>query len=129
MTEEVTAVDLVQSQMLIAAGATLADLDLTQDSVEPRGETLVDSPEGGRHGFPAPSVTKEEILHSFFVPKLCNLCEHSPCVQVCPVGATFDAPDGAVQDPARVRHSAGVGSLTPRPGAAAPPVRSRRATA
>ena len=29
-------------------------------------------------------------------PKLCNLCEHPPCVQVCPVGATFDAPDGAV---------------------------------
>ena len=63
-----------------------------------RGETLVDCPEGGMHGFthvplPAP---KEEIQHSFFVPKLCNLCEHSPCTQVCPVGATFDAPDGAV---------------------------------
>jgi len=41
-------------------------------------------------------VPKEEILHSFFVPKLCNLCEHSPCAQVCPVGATFDSPDGAV---------------------------------
>jgi Fe-S-cluster-containing dehydrogenase component len=27
---------------------------------------------------------------------MCNLCHHSPCVQVCPVGATFDAPDGAV---------------------------------
>jgi tetrathionate reductase subunit B len=61
-----------------------------------RGETLVDCPNGGMHGFPAPPVPKEDILHSFFVPKLCNLCEHSPCVQVCPVGATFDAPDGAV---------------------------------
>ena len=65
-------------------------------SLEPRGETFVDSPNGGRNGFPEPPVPKEDVLHSFFVPKLCNLCEHSPCVQVCPVGATFDAPDGAV---------------------------------
>ncbi|MBI5383598.1 MAG: 4Fe-4S dicluster domain-containing protein [Verrucomicrobia bacterium] len=65
-------------------------------SGELRGETLVDCPNGGMRGFPVPSVPKEEIQHSFFVPKLCNLCEHSPCVQVCPVGATFDAPDGAV---------------------------------
>jgi tetrathionate reductase subunit B len=61
-----------------------------------RGEVLVDSPDGGMRGFPEPPVPKGEIQHSFFVPKLCNLCEHSPCVQVCPVGATFDAPDGAV---------------------------------
>src|SRR5918993_3777169 len=40
VTEEVTAVDLVQSQMLIAAGATLTDLELTQDSVQPRGFAL-----------------------------------------------------------------------------------------
>ena len=40
VTEEVTAVDLVQSQMLIAAGATLADLGLTQDSVRPQGFAL-----------------------------------------------------------------------------------------
>lgn len=65
-------------------------------SGDSRGETLVDCPEGGRHGFGEPSVPKEQIQHSFFVPKLCNLCEHSPCTQVCPVGATFDAPDGAV---------------------------------
>jgi tetrathionate reductase subunit B len=65
-------------------------------SGETRGETLVDSPEGGMHGFPESPIPKDQIEQSFFVPKLCNLCHHSPCVQVCPVGATFDAPDGAV---------------------------------
>ena len=39
------------------------------------------------------SKTKIKI---FFVPKLCNHCAHSPCVQVCPVGATFESPDGVV---------------------------------
>ena len=66
------------------------------DSGETRGEVIVDSPNGGINGFPAPPVPKEEILKSFFVPKLCNLCAKSPCSQVCPVGATFDTPDGAV---------------------------------
>jgi len=61
-----------------------------------RGEVLVDSPNGGRGGFPPTLVPRAEILKSFFVPKLCNLCEASPCTQVCPVGATFDTPDGAV---------------------------------
>ena len=65
-------------------------------SGDARGETFVDAPDGGMHGFPAPPVPKDQIQHSFFVPKLCNLCEHSPCTQVCPVGATFDSPDGAV---------------------------------
>ena len=27
---------------------------------------------------------------------MCNHCAHSPCVQVCPVGATFESPDGVV---------------------------------
>jgi Fe-S-cluster-containing dehydrogenase component len=61
-----------------------------------RGQTLVDSPDGGLHGVWEPAVGAEKIQHSFFVPRLCNLCQHSPCVQACPVGATFDAPDGAV---------------------------------
>ena len=66
------------------------------DSGKARGEVLVDSPNGGRGGFQQTLVPKQDILKSFFVPKLCNLCEASPCTQVCPVGATFDAPDGAV---------------------------------
>jgi tetrathionate reductase subunit B len=65
-------------------------------AAESRGEVLVDSPEGGIHGFNDAPVAKADILQTFFVPKLCNLCEHSPCVQSCPVGATFDTPDGAV---------------------------------
>lgn len=65
-------------------------------STETRGEVMVDSPNGGQQGFPPLNLPPEEIQHSFFVPKLCNLCKHSPCSQVCPVGATFDTPDGAV---------------------------------
>lgn len=61
-----------------------------------RGKTHVDCPNGGIKGYPESPVPKDQIQHSFFVPKLCNLCHHSPCVQVCPVGATFDSPDGAV---------------------------------
>ena len=53
----------------------------------------VESPDGGFHGFP---IRNDAGAKSFFVPKLCNHCAHSPCVQVCPVGATFVSPDGVV---------------------------------
>ena len=65
-------------------------------SIDARGQTLVDSPNGGLDGFPPSSLPKDSILRSFYVPKLCNQCTASPCVQACPVGATFDTPDGAV---------------------------------
>lgn len=53
----------------------------------------VDSPKGAMEGFPADS---QAGIKGFFVPKLCNHCADSPCVQVCPVGATFESPDGVV---------------------------------
>ena len=53
----------------------------------------VDSPDGGKNGFPPNSQSGGK---NFFVPKLCNHCVESPCTQVCPVGATFVSPDGVV---------------------------------
>lgn len=40
VTEEVTDVDLVQAQMLIASGSTLADLELAQESITVRGAAM-----------------------------------------------------------------------------------------
>jgi len=60
-----------------------------------REHPQVDSPNGGYDGFPK-QTRAEAGTKSFFVPKLCNHCTHSPCVQVCPVGATFESPDGVV---------------------------------
>lgn len=59
------------------------------------GSVTVDSPNGGEDGFTA--TTKQKgILRTFFVPKLCNQCQKPPCVQACPVGATYITGDGVI---------------------------------
>ncbi len=65
------------------------------------GQTHIDSPMAGRDGFIDPEVRDEaidpaEITKAFFVPKLCNQCDNPACVQVCPVGATYQTKDGVV---------------------------------
>ena len=63
--------------------------------IRTKGETIVESPNGGIDGFPELKADAD-ILKTFFVPKLCNQCSNPPCVQVCPVGATFKTRDGVI---------------------------------
>lgn len=65
--------------------------------IDTEDEVYVDSPDGGIHGYTEPRKDiPNPTRDTFFVPKLCNMCEEPSCVQVCPVGATFQTKDGFV---------------------------------
>lgn len=62
---------------------------------------VADSPKQARDGFIknnplGKEIPEDKIAKGFFVPKLCNQCDHPPCVEVCPAGATYKTSDGVV---------------------------------
>jgi Fe-S-cluster-containing dehydrogenase component len=63
--------------------------------IKRNGEVIVKTIETKPEAAAEPAVDRS-ILRTFFVPKLCNQCANPPCVQVCPVGATFQTDDGVV---------------------------------
>lgn len=71
------------------------------------GKVHADSPDAALHGFTSPGIVKgahhepvvpdpAQVAKTFFVPKLCNQCSSPACVQVCPVGATYQTASGVV---------------------------------
>jgi tetrathionate reductase subunit B len=56
----------------------------------------IDSPEGGLRGFPSTTAGVEGVHKAYYVPKMCNHCDETPCVQVCPFGASYKTPDGLI---------------------------------
>jgi Fe-S-cluster-containing dehydrogenase component len=72
--------------------------EITADPEHPQVDRVnVESPRGAIDSFQEDGIpADQEMAKAFFVPKLCNHCESSACTQVCPVGATFESPDGVV---------------------------------
>ena len=64
------------------------------------GVAFVDSVSWGETGpeslYPNARRNGQESAKNFFVPKLCNQCENPPCVQVCPVSATWKTENGVI---------------------------------
>ena len=91
-------VEACKAENNVPAGAVLLP-HLGRAVLDPRGRRghgRVISAKSRSSDSPSRTAEDPDVLRTFFVPKLCNQCEHSPCVQVCPVGATFATPDGAV---------------------------------
>jgi Fe-S-cluster-containing dehydrogenase component len=66
-------------------------------TVDDRDTVYVEAQNGGIDGSTRPRLTlPHPVRDTFFVPKLCNMCEEPACVEACPVGATYRTSDGFI---------------------------------
>jgi tetrathionate reductase subunit B len=78
-------------------GFTTSKIDLGFAPEEKEQKDLMGNPEeSSKPTRRFEDINPKDIEKAFFVPKLCNQCENPPCVQVCPVGATYQTADGVV---------------------------------
>jgi len=80
-------------------GFTTSKIDLgvgTEDGGNPNDILAKPEEHGPNAVHKFEEINPRDIDKAFFVPKLCNQCENPPCVQVCPVGATYQTADGVV---------------------------------
>jgi tetrathionate reductase subunit B len=79
-------------------GFITSKIDLGVGAEDSNPNDIMEKP--AEHGAPAvhkfEEINPRDIDKAFFVPKLCNQCDNPPCVQVCPVGATYQTADGVV---------------------------------
>ena len=71
------------------------DTHVHVDAVTDPGNIAVSDPANFIYQFDD-RYANANVEYSFFVPKMCNHCADPVCTQVCPKGATFTTPDGAV---------------------------------
>jgi len=60
------------------------------------GLTGFDRPETDAQWIRKVTLRNKQTNHSLSLPMMCQHCEHPPCVDVCPTGASFKRDDGIV---------------------------------
>ncbi|NOZ53227.1 MAG: 4Fe-4S dicluster domain-containing protein [Gammaproteobacteria bacterium] len=63
---------------------------------EENGLTGFDRPETDAQWIRKVTLRNKQTKHSLSLPMMCQHCEHPPCVDVCPTGASFKRADGIV---------------------------------
>jgi tetrathionate reductase subunit B len=83
--------------MLIDANRCASDCDACVRACdEEHGITDFGRPETDAQWIRKLNVRDPQTKHSISLPMMCQHCEHPPCVDVCPTGASFKRADGIV---------------------------------
>jgi molybdopterin-containing oxidoreductase family iron-sulfur binding subunit len=85
---------LIDVTKLTDGGAAIVEACKRENGWDKNPES---KPEQKAHWARVVHVTDKQTLNSFSLPVMCQHCEHPPCVDVCPTGASMKRADGIVQ--------------------------------